>query len=182
MSGNQQRGPRNPSTRGDFTGNKKEVLERELAESVDSRREELGLVSASKAAVREEGVIDLMSGAPKLDGTDQHVDASAREPDVMQPEETVPEEGKRIGSGTTKINVMEMPEEKPRAAVADNEVLTPDLLATPTLVRALYDLEDVTIGYGNTFTFREGYRYKVPRWVAGHLEEKGLALVLSLTA
>lgn len=175
-----QRRPGPQSARGDFTGRTKEVLAKEHEEAVEQRREELGIVTASTKQIKDEGVIDLTSGKPVLEGTDQVIDAAAREPGVVEPEKQVAPEGERIGSGTSKLDVRELPAEKPRAAVQKGEVLTADMANTPTLIRSLYDIEDVTIGYGNTFTFREGYRYRVPRWVAGHLEEKGLALVLSL--
>lgn len=177
----QQRRPGPQSGRGDFTGRQKEALQKEHEEAVDARRDELGLITAGKRAVREEGIIDLTSGQPVLEGTDELIDAAAREPGVIpRPEEPSPD-GKRLGTSTTSIEVLELPAEKPQAAVQAGEVLTPDMLEKPALIRSLYDVEDVTIGYGNTFTFREGFRYKVPRWVASHLEEKGLALVLSLS-
>jgi hypothetical protein len=40
-------------------------------------------------------------------------------------------------------------------------------------VRINTDLEDVTIGAGNNFNFKEGGKYRVPLHVAQHLEEKG---------
>lgn len=178
----QQRGQRNPSTRGDYTGNQKEVLQREHEDAVEQRRDELGLITAGVQLVKDEGVIDLTGAEPVLEGTDQLIDAAARQPAPQQREEEQPE-GTSVGSSKSgSLEVRELPQEKPRAAVQGNEVLTPDLLNTPTIVRSLYDLEDVTIGYGNTFTFRAEYRYKVPRWVAQHLEEKGLAIVLQLNA
>lgn len=173
-----QRGQKHPSQRGDFTGNQKEVLMREHEEAVNERRDELGLITAQKQAIKDEGVIDLTSGQPKLEGTDQLVDAAARQPGVVEQQEQDPD-GVRIGGHQANIEVRELPDEKPQAAPGAREVLTKDQLDKPMVVRALYDLEDVTIGYGNTFTFREGYRYRVPRWVAMHLEEKGLALLLS---
>lgn len=175
-----QRRPGPQSARGDFTGRQKEVLQKEHEDAVNERREELGLISAGKQQVKDEGVIDLTSGQPVLEGTDQLIDAAARQPGVVEPEPETPAEGTRIGSSTATIDVRELPEEKPKAAQQAGEVLTKEMSNTPTLIRSLYDIEDVTIGYGNTFTFREGYRYRVPRWVAAHLEEKGLALVLSL--
>lgn len=35
------------------------------------------------------------------------------------------------------------------------------------------ELEDVTIGQGNLYNFREGTPYRAPAWVRDHLEEKG---------
>lgn len=177
----QQRRPGPQSGRGDFTGRQKEALQQEHEEAVDARRDELGLITAGKKAVRDEGIIDLTSGQPVLEGTDELIDAAAREPGVLPPTDELPPGGKRLGTGTTNIEVVELPAEKPQAAVQPGEMLTADMLEKPALIRSLYDVEDVTIGYGNTFTFREGYRYKVPRWVASHLEEKGLCLVLSLS-
>lgn len=46
-------------------------------------------------------------------------------------------------------------------------------LDDPVTIRVNTALEQVTIGAGNTFDFMEGRRYRVPRWVAAHLEEKG---------
>ncbi|GHB52414.1 hypothetical protein GCM10010331_45000 [Streptomyces xanthochromogenes] len=40
-------------------------------------------------------------------------------------------------------------------------------------MRVVEDLEDVTIGYGNTFSFEAGRTYKVPAFVYNHLAEKG---------
>ncbi len=172
---------KNPSQRGDFTGNKKEALQREHEETVASRREELGMIGAAKAQIKDEGIIDLMDGQPKLDGTDELVDAAAREPAPLEQPPVVAPEGTKLGGSETSIDVFEIPPEPPQALHQPGEAYNVTVAKEPTLIRSLYDIEDVTIGQGNTFTFREGYRYKVPRWVAAHLEEKGLCDVLSLT-
>ncbi len=56
----------------------------------------------------------------------------------------------------------------------------PEIQEAPVVVgestremRVVEDLEDVTIGYGNTFTFEAGRTYKVPAFVYNHLAEKG---------
>ena len=49
-----------------------------------------------------------------------------------------------------------------------------EYLEEKVVVRVNCDLEDVTLGYGNTYTFLAGRRYRVPRWIADHLEERGL--------
>lgn len=41
------------------------------------------------------------------------------------------------------------------------------------IIRINTDLDDVTIGAGNNYNFKEGERYRVPVHVATHLEEKG---------
>jgi len=42
-----------------------------------------------------------------------------------------------------------------------------------TVIRVAEDLENVTIGVGNNYTFKAGQRYKVAKHVAAHLQEKG---------
>lgn len=42
-----------------------------------------------------------------------------------------------------------------------------------TVVRLAEDLENVTIGVGNHFSFKAGQKYKVAKHVAAHLQEKG---------
>lgn len=182
---NTQRGQRPQSQRGDITGNKDAQLRQEHAEVLETRREELGQIGAQVQRIKDEGVVDLMSGAPKLehptlspDG-DALIDAAAREPQLLQPEAQVPEEGVKLdGGGKSTYDVFELPQERPQAALQVGEVLTPDMSLEPVIIRAEYDLEDITIGYGNTHTFRAGMRYRVPRWVAAHLEEKNLITVL----
>lgn len=199
-----QRGRKNPSQRGDFTGNKKEALARENAEAVEARRAELGLVTVGTQEAKDEGVIDLMgqaSPAPDLDDPDLMRslaaqrqseedaplprDAAHRAQEAMvhdavqQPEQPVAR--KLDGGGKSTMEVYELEPEKPIAAVSSTEALAADTLTKPCEIKVLYDLEDVTIGYGNTYTFREGFRYRVPRWVAAHLEEKQLAFVTNLT-
>lgn len=49
----------------------------------------------------------------------------------------------------------------------------PQVEAAFKVMRVNTDLEDVTIGKDNHFTFREGVRYKVPTAVYNHLDEKG---------
>ena len=41
------------------------------------------------------------------------------------------------------------------------------------VIRLAEDLEFVTIGVGNNYSFKAGQKYKVPRAVATHLQEKG---------
>lgn len=195
-----QRGQkRAPSKRGDFTGNMKEALQKEHEDAVEESRERMGLISAGKAAIKDEGVIDMMGSQPVLDFSDDMLTAALRErgidpelvaklqgqqvdltgePVVVAP--PAPAVGKNINASTGSFTVEELPEEQPVAAAGQREVLTPELLNHPTMVRALYDLDDITVGYGNNFSMKEGYRYKLARWVAAHLEEKQLCVVLDL--
>jgi hypothetical protein len=42
-----------------------------------------------------------------------------------------------------------------------------------TIIRVNDDLPSVTIGAGNIYSFERGKRYRVPKYVAEHLDEKG---------
>ena len=41
------------------------------------------------------------------------------------------------------------------------------------VIRTITDIEDMTYGVGNTFTFKAGVKYRVPAQLAGYLEELG---------
>ncbi len=60
---------------------------------------------------------------------------------------------------------------KPEARVEVAE--TVEALPEEVTIRVNCDLEQVTIGKGTSFDFETGRKYKVPRFVAEHLEEKG---------
>jgi hypothetical protein len=47
------------------------------------------------------------------------------------------------------------------------------------LIRVNEDLDDVTIGVGNHYSFKMGQKYKVSKQIADHLEEKGYIWHLS---
>jgi hypothetical protein len=188
MANPRQRGSQPASKRGDFTGNKKAALIAEHEEEVEARREELGITADRKASIKDEGVIDLTSGKPVLEHPDLDED-DAEKLNVVETEdgqldvaekagESAPQ-GTRLNSsqGASDMEIFELPEER---VSASKQALTADNSDAPTLIKSLYDLEDVTIGYGNTFNFKQDFRYRVPRWVAAHLEEKGVAIVLSL--
>lgn len=44
----------------------------------------------------------------------------------------------------------------------------------PVRFRASEDLEDITVGQDRHLTLKGGRTYQVPRWVAIHLDDKGL--------
>lgn len=48
-----------------------------------------------------------------------------------------------------------------------------DLADDSTVIRVAEDLDFVTIGVGNHFSFKAGQKYKVAKHVAEHLKEKG---------
>ena len=41
------------------------------------------------------------------------------------------------------------------------------------IIRTTHDIEDMTFGVGNTYSFRQGVKYRVPRSLAAHLTRLG---------
>jgi len=64
---------------------------------------------------------------------------------------------------------------KPDAPTVIDEVesVGVDLADNTTVIRVAEDLDMVTIGAGNHYSFKVGQKYKVPVHVADHLKEKG---------
>lgn len=60
------------------------------------------------------------------------------------------------------------------AFTGEIEVRDVDLGEEIVTFRVNEDLDKVTIGQGNTYDFEEGRKYRGPRRVRDHLEEKGL--------
>lgn len=63
--------------------------------------------------------------------------------------------------------------EAPRVWTAVGDVRAREAEGGTVEIRVNTDLEEVTIGAGTNFSFKEGQRYKVPQHVYDHLEEKG---------
>ncbi|WP_063728988.1 hypothetical protein [Streptomyces sp. RTd22] len=61
--------------------------------------------------------------------------------------------------------------ENPKPEVEEQPVVVEE---APREIRVNANLTDVVIGQGNYFTFEVGVPYRVPAFVANHLEEKGL--------
>jgi len=41
------------------------------------------------------------------------------------------------------------------------------------IIRTITDIEDMSYGVGNTFTFKAGVKYRVPKYLADYLEQLG---------
>lgn len=53
------------------------------------------------------------------------------------------------------------------------ETVAVDLADETVIIQVLEDIEDMTFGVGNNYTFEVGRKYKVSKDLARHLEEKG---------
>ena len=62
---------------------------------------------------------------------------------------------------------------KPATVIDEVESVGVTLADDAQVIRLAEDLEFVTIGVGNHYSFKAGQKYKVARHVAQHLQEKG---------
>jgi hypothetical protein len=64
---------------------------------------------------------------------------------------------------------------KPDAPVLIDEVETVGVAVNndSVVIRTITDIEDMTFGVGNSYTFKQGVRYKVPRELAEYLQGLG---------
>lgn len=62
---------------------------------------------------------------------------------------------------------------KPTTILDEVETVGVALADDTVVVRVAEDLEHMTIGAGNNYSFKAGKKYKVSKHVASHLQEKG---------
>lgn len=151
---------------GDVTGRKREALAKEQAEVAKERAGELTMVNAEKRRSYDEDIID-----PE---TNEIINSNSGAVTVIEDDED-DEDPRLIGVGDMKIEELPEPKQPSGPANGSHGVKpTQEYLNEKVVVRVNCDLEEVTLGYGRTYTFHEGRRYRLPRWVANHLAERGL--------
>ena len=113
-----------PKTRAsDLTGRNREKLQKEHAEEIARRADEISTATAAQAEADANSVTDLTGTTPVVVDSVEEVEASLSESTVV--------------------------------------------------IRVNEDIDDMTLGVGTLYTFKMGQKYKVPKAVADHLEEKG---------
>jgi hypothetical protein len=143
---------------GDATGRKREQLAREQADVIKEREGQLSMITAERQRSMEEDVIDPITREVITEKTGA----------VRRMDEAEDDTPRVLGTGVNAVEELAEPKPDPSA---------PKLERDPNekvIIRVNCDLEEVTLGYGNTVSFKEGGRYRVPRWMADHLDEKGL--------
>lgn len=141
---------------GNTTGLKAEQLKREHAEELALREGQISTITIEAARSKNEDILDLDTNEViRPDGSVSQIVADEDDAPIL------------IGSGVVKIE--ELASASPTATIAQG--LDP---MEKVVITVAADLEDVTLGYGNIYSFKEGGKYRVPRWIAEHLEERGL--------
>ena len=132
---------------GDFTGQQKAKLAKEHAEEVAKREGELSMMAEREAIEAQNRVTDYTQGT---------------QPTILDDPESVARAEAELQRGGLGDDVQ----------VLDGDVETRERPDRVIIVNT--DLEQITIGAGNHYSFNEGEKYRVPAHVADHLEEKGL--------
>lgn len=72
-----------------------------------------------------------------------------------------------------EVEVTDLTEPSKPTVIDEVEDLGVSLADNSVVVRVAEDIEMMTIGAGNNWSFRAGKKYRVPAHVANHLKEKG---------
>lgn len=183
----------------DATGRKSAELQKQYAEELAEREQEIALATAAAEQEREDVVIDLNVHPQRMAATNTR---QATDPAVeVDPSGYMHVEGRQEAVKTNDTEIIGFGPETPfdvpgstpefererRIVDTDNEgfnasvrevagrsaVQVGDKSQQLVEFRVNETLEDVTIGVGTNFSFEEGRRYRAPRYVRDHLEEKG---------
>ena len=146
---------------GDFTGMKKARLQAEVEEQQTREAERLAMATASAQRSSSNEIVDYTKPRPKVrkEPTGPGVKREAPVKDLTG-------DAGKVGA-VTDVLVQDEEDEEPVY-----------VRPTSVLIRARYDLENVTIGHGTLYNFEAGRRYRVPWNVAEHLGERDLVDVL----
>jgi len=165
--------------RGDFTGSERQRLAEENAAELAERQKEIGLVNQVDIITEEEGIFDPATGRviemspeaqariealsePMTVEDDPILDPAVITPGYGQP--TQPTEVQQKPK-TVAANVMEV-------HGGDDEPVTVE--SEWRVIRVNTDIEQMTYGIGNTYTFLRGHRYRVPFHLYQWLESRGV--------
>lgn len=149
---------RNPS---DFTGKERDALANANREELQKRDKEIAMLNAAEAKEKTK-VVDM---------TTDPTGAIEYEDDGLDEDDTAP-------AVTVVGGVVDLTENAPVGDAAPFVVTSvieqPLVVEEPfRVIRVNADLSQVAIGAGTSYDFEEGRKYRVPKNVADHLEEKG---------
>lgn len=155
---------------GDFTGRQRAKLERERAQEKAARKDSISMITGAQEAAKDD-VVDYRS---------QKQGRKRGRPEAAKAPVTDTATGEEIEDPTIAAIVGEGYEEPDPDALDDVDYT--DGVETPVYpdveIKAMADLEQVTIGVGTEYNFEYGRKYIVPYNVAFHLQEQGYCEVL----
>ena len=165
---------------GDFTGKQKARLQKEVAEKQQEEAKRLSMITAEENQAKSNEVIDYTNQKktrlkPTGPGTQQ-------DPDPVDYSEGGDQRDLTTATGGAQDPAPEPVTDEVIDTTREPEAVAPQPVTvqpTSVLVRARYDLPQVTIGHGNHYDFEAGRRYRIPYDAAVQLSERDLVDVLS---
>lgn len=162
---------------GDYTGKQKARLMQEAQQQQveQAQRVAMATVVAEREATTE--VVDYTAEEEAPVPDTGPVDLTVQPADE-EPDETIEQLVSRVGGAPSPDAVagpVDLVEETETSSPPEPPVIVEK---TKTLIRARYDLDNVTVGRGTNYSFEEGRQYYVPPHVAEHLAERDYVDVL----
>ncbi len=155
---------------GDFTGRQRAKLDRERAAQKAARKDSISMITGAQEAAKDEVV----------DYTGQKQGRKRGRKSADKPMVQNATTGEEVEDPTIAAIVGDGDEPDPEALETDDYTTgEPEVVQYPDVeIKAMADLEEVTIGVGTSYNFEYGRKYIVPYNVAFHLHEQGYCEVL----
>ena len=164
----------NPS---DVTGRQRAAAQKANAAEQQEAAQRMTMITATKDREEANTVTDLTGSGPvdlRLDELSDEDRASIEYLEEDFDDDEVIENARVEGPIPSFDQEQEVVEQAPGGTLTEVVHSRPvRARSTTRIIRVNTDLESVTVGYGNTYTFQEGRKYKVPTEVADHLEGLG---------
>lgn len=154
---------------GDFTGRQRARLDQERAAQKAARQDQITTITGARREAKQEVV----------DYTDQKQGRKRGRKSAAKAPVTNAETGEQVEDPTIAAIVGDADEPDPEALHPEDMTEGPEIVERPNVeIKAMADLEQVTIGVGTEYNFEYGRKYIVPYNVAFHLSEQGYCEVL----
>ena len=175
--------PRGGPQRGDYTGRQRQKLTEEKAKELEERQKEIGLVNQVDIVVEEEGIFDPVTGEMEElpEPAQARVDQLKDQPVTVEDDDPILDPAQSAPPYDPMKDLREMETQQRERPVPTNAMEIQDLGSEPItvedewhVIRVNSDVDEMTYGAGNTYTFLRGRRYRVPRGLYEWLESRDL--------
>ena len=170
--------------RGDHTGRERQRLAEEKAKELTERQKEIGLVNQVDIVVEQEGIFDPVTGElEELPESAQAKVAQLQEQPVVVDDDRILELGETPEAAVADPmkDFRDMETRQMEKTISPNSMEVQDLGVEPItvedewrVIRVNSDVDEMTYGAGNTYTFLRGRRYRVPVGLYEWLESREL--------
>jgi hypothetical protein len=168
--------------RGDHTGRERQRLTAEKAKELEERQKEIGLVNQVDIVVEEEGIFDPITGElEELPESAQAKVDQLKETPIVVDDDPILDPTQPPDSYDPMKDLRDLQPLQQEKPVPSNDMEVQDFGSEPItvedewrVIRVNTDVEEMTYGAGNTYTFLRGRRYRVPKGLYDWLESREL--------